>query len=140
MHCYQHILMAIDSPMNQELIAAKRAALIAKESGATLSLLHVTRELNRGMEFSIAGAADLEDQIQERALHDLNELGDYVGVPNAERFIKQGAANRTIFEHAKKNRTDLIIVGNRRNGLMALFTIARAVLTKQPCDVLIVKE
>ncbi len=140
MHGYQHILMAIDSPMSDEINAAQRAALIAKESGATLSLLHVTRELNRGMEFSLTGAADLEKQIEERAQHDINQVGDYVGVPSNKRFIKHGIVNKMIFDHAKKTKTDLIIVGNRRHGFMALFTMARAILTCQPCDVLIVKE
>lgn len=140
MHCYQHILMAIDSPLNDEFKAAQRAAFIAKESGASLSLLHVTKELSRGMEFSLASVADLENEIHKKAQHDINEIGDRVGVPEHQRFVRQGIANQTIFDHAQRTHADLIVVGNRRNGLMALFTVARAILAKQPCDVLVVKE
>lgn len=140
MHCYQHILMATDSPIGDDVVAAKRAAQIAKESGATLSLLHVSKELNRGMEYALSTVANLEDEMLERAEHDINELGNRVGVPNDERFVKQGSPNRTITEHAEQSRTDLIVVGNRRRGLLALFTVARAILSNQPCDVLVVKE
>lgn len=140
MHCYQHILMAIDSPMDDEIKTAERATSIAKEMGANLSLLHVTREINRGLEFSLTGVTDLENQIQERAHHDVNEVGDHMGVPSHQRFVKQGVINKMIFDHAQKTKTDLIIVANKRHGLMALFTMARAILTRQPCDVLIVKE
>jgi len=140
MHCYQHILMAIDSPMNEEFKAAQRAASIARDSGASLSLLHVTKELSRGMEFSLASVADLENEIQKKAQHDIDEIGDRVGVPESQRFVRQGIANQTIFEHARRTKADLIVVGNRRNGFMALFTVARAILAKQPCDVLVVKE
>ncbi len=140
MHSYQHILMAIDSPIKEEFKAAQRAAFIAKETGATLSLLHVTRELSRGMEFSLASITDLENEIQKKAEHDMNEIGDRVGIPMNKRFLRQGIANQAIFEHARRTETDLIVVGNCRSGLMALFTVARAILTKQPCDVLVVKE
>lgn len=140
MHCYQHILMATDSPDGDDLKAAQKAAELAKESGATLSLLHVTKELNRGMEYALSSISELEDEIRERAETGTRVLGEKVGVPANERFVKQGLPTQTICDHAENSQTDLIVVGNRRRGIMALFTIARAMISNQPCDVLIVKE
>lgn len=147
---YRHLLLATDlAPEGEPLV--QRALALREQFAARLTLLHIVEALPAAIEYmpmSYSGDAilpeglDLENELSRLARTQLDELGERLGVPPADRLIKLGTAGYTIDQTAEELGVDLILIGNRgRQGLSALLdpSTSRAVLRAQACDVLCVR-
>jgi len=148
-NAYQHILVAVDFEQESEVVVA-RAAQLSRLLDARLTLLHVVEYIPPAVESMYLGYSgeialpdtkDLEDELMEFSKSQMSQLGEQLGVPEADRLIRVGATGRTIDTVAAELEVDLVIVGSRgRHGLLGLFgDTAESVLRRATCDLLCVK-
>lgn len=140
---YKHILLAVDfSKANQ--VVSKRAAEIAKQAKAQLSLVHVLEHMPLiygGGEFAVPLDINLEETLEEQALKALNKLNEQLKLPNTHVYVETGSVKAEIITLAEKIKADLIIVGRHsHHGLEKLLgSTANAILHAAKCDVLAVQ-
>lgn len=141
---YSHILAALDfSPAAEQV--ARRAGALARDFGATLSLLHVFEYLPPlDLADSPLGSAGWAvDQDELLALHrkHMSELAAGLGLEQARQEVIVGLAKTEIIRYAETEGVDLIVVGTHgRHGLSQLLgSTSNAVLHRTPCDVLAVR-
>jgi len=128
----------------------QRAQALRELFGARLTLLHIVSAVPSSLEYMPMSYShdallpedfDLENEIVAFARRQIDELGERLGVPPAERLIKLGTTGYTIDQTAEDLGVDLIVIGNHaRHGLRALLvpSTSKAVLRTQACDVLCV--
>lgn len=140
---YQHIQVAVDGSHEADN-AFKRAASIAKESGATLEILHVidTRAFQNVSSFDSA----MVEQVSKDAKNKMQEYYDRavaVGVKEVHFAIEFGSPKAIIgHDFPKDHNIDLIIVG--ATGLNAverllIGSVTEYVTRTASCDVLVVR-
>lgn len=141
MNGYTHILVGIDlsGEANQVL---ERAAKIAKDDGASLSVVHVIEPLSYAyggdlpLDFS-----GIQEEIQRQAQKRMEQVGEKYGLTLSQLHIVTGRPEREIHRLAQQVTADLVVVGTHgRHGLALLLgSTANGVLHGTPCDVLAVK-
>lgn len=127
------------------LLAVETAAQLARESRATLFLVHVM-EFPMGADVaaeSIYGSIEdlYKEQLQRLESWTPQNLGNDLA---AQRAILRGSGTpaREIAEFARENNADLIVVGTHgRRGLgrLVMGSTAEGLLRWAPCKVLVVK-
>lgn len=146
---YSHLLLAVGfEPEGEPVI--ERARRLRDLLGARLSLLNVVDLATPAAEYMPFGfsgdfvAPDdlaLERELLEIASHQLDQLGDRLGVAEADRLIRSGPIGPTIDSTAREIGADLVVIGSHgRHGLLGLFgSTAKSVLRSIECDVLCVR-
>ncbi len=145
MTVYKRILLATDfSDIN--LVAARRAVLMAKRDNCELILLHVIEH------FPLDGSplssvfqhnTELSDALARRALDKLEELKRALGYDEikTEFRITPSSARHEILRFAKAHDVDLIVVAPHGQGIIGtLGSTATGILNNSVCDVLAVRE
>ncbi len=137
---YKNVLFAADFD-EVGLNAAYKAKKIADENNAHLYLVHVIEPIPAYAYPGFAGFAEIETSIREQALHELNQLGESLGVPKHYRILESGLIKNEILHVAQKHHIDLIVAGSHgKHGLALLLgSTAHAILNSAPCDMLIVR-
>ncbi len=141
---YRHILAAVDLAPGEEDPVLGRAAALARQYGARLSLLHVVEyvpPLDLAYDPVVPVGVDIENQLMDRARAELDRRLGWLGVEGAQAFVEAGSPKRETVRFAQENGVDLIVVGTRgRHGLSLLLgSTANGVLHHAPCDVLAVR-
>lgn len=100
--------------------AAERAALLAREHGATLTLLHTLSasaldDLRRWLDGTDAAGAALQDDARGRLHAQAAELGQRFGLAVAE-VLALGEAVEEVQRHAGRIDADLVVTGTRGAG------------------------
>jgi universal stress protein A len=142
MKSYKHILLAVDLHPTCDGPAANRAVEIAKDFGATLSIIHAIEHLNAyGVAQAYPTVIDLEEQMVKEAANEMAKWGKRFGVQLDNQHVKIGSPKAVILEMAKTLNADLVVVGSHgRHGIsMLLGSTANAVLHNAGCDVLAVR-
>lgn len=141
---YQHILLATDcSEMSNA--AARRAAKLAQQYNATLTILHVVDYFPEDLpvEWIAPENVDPAGYLTDKAGAALTDLAKQLGVADARREVVMSsrAARHEIVRVAREWHADLIVVGSHgRRGVAALLgSTANGVLQSAPCDVLAVR-
>ncbi|MFB9884886.1 universal stress protein [Balneatrix alpica] len=141
MRTYEKILVAIDLSDEASQVANK-AATIAKNSGAQLTLLHVIEPLS----FAYGGdvpmdLTGIQNQLEEHAYKRLSSFVEQLAVPPAQTLVTSGHTESEIHRIAEEHGCDLIVVGSHgRHGLALLLgSTANGVLHGAKCDVLAVR-
>ena len=134
---YKHILIATD--FTDETVV-HRAAEVAKEMHAKLSVVHVVEPLP-GYGYAFIGAADVEVNLVDEAKKQLAALGKKHDISVKDQHIGLGPTKTEINRIAEENHVDLIVVGSHgRHGLSVLLgSTANAVIHSAKCDVLTVR-
>lgn len=143
----QHILAATDlsAPARR---AAERAALLGKETSASLDLLHVANlaPLERLRQFMAATPDALRQRVLDAARHRLQELADTLqkryGVA-ANMHLATGVLTTEVTRQARERAADVLVCGARGESAvrhLLLGTTALRVLSTTPCPVLVVKQ
>ena len=137
---WQHILAPVDFSPHAER-SVKRAAALARENNASLTLLHVVEDFVLYDDFYdpvIPLTMEYEDSLLEAASQ---RLADWVreldlGTPNVEVIL--GSAAGTILSYAEAQNVDLIVMGSHgRKGISRLLgSTTRSVLNRARCEVL----
>ena len=142
---YVHVLVAIDfSPFSEG--AARRAAEIARMSGAGLTMLHVVDYFPEDVPLEVVAPEDEDpaDFLRRHASERLAVLAREVAQADAVGKVafSTHSARHEIVRVAKDEAVDLIVVGSHgRRGLAEyLGSTAHAVIHGADCDVLIVRS
>jgi len=139
---YKHILLATDLSKHSDFLA-KRAAEIAKATGAKLSMIHVVTQavIAYAGEFTIPIDMEFENALKKQACAQLTKFGKKYNVPTKSLHIGEGSVKLAVTDYAKKIKADLIIVGTHsRSGFEVLLgSQANAILHAAPCDVWVIK-
>ena len=143
MSVYRHILCAVDFASQSERIG-ERAASIARQYGARLSLLHVVEYLPLALdnELLLPPSAELETQLMDHAARKLEEYAQRLSLEGtAVRRVVLGSTKLEIIRYAESEGIDLIVLGSHgRHGLARMLgSTANAVIHSAPCDVLAVR-
>ncbi len=141
MVAYTNILLAIDLTEESAFIADK-AALLAKQTGARLSAIHVIEPIN----FAYGGdipmdLTAIQDQLDEHARTKMAEFAKPYLIPEQDQHTVVGLPQNEIHRVAEEQKVDLIVVGSHgRHGLSLLLgSTANGVLHGASCDVLAVR-
>lgn len=143
MGAYQHILLAVDYS-GHSVAVAQRAKDLAEKYQAELSVVHVLDNIpmpDTGYGTVISLAEDSGYQLLEAEKTRLIQIGDQLGVAQANRWLIWGAPKHEIVRLAERERIDLIIVGSHgRHGLSLLLgSTANSVLHYAGCDVMAIR-
>jgi len=140
---YQHILLAADFSDHGAQVAA-RAAAIAKQCEARLSVVHVVDNL------PLSDAAygpllpldvELTDVLLRVARDKLSALAKEYGIAENDQWLELGNPKDEIIRVAKEQGVDLIVAGShgRRGLALLLGSTVDGILHHATCDVLAVR-
>lgn len=143
MGAYQHILLAVDYS-GHSLAVAQRAKDLAEKYQAELSIVHVLDNIpmpDTGYGTIISLTEDSGYQLLETEKTRLIQIGDQLGVTQANRWLIWGAPKQEIVRLAEREQIDLIVVGSHgRHGLSLLLgSTANSVLHYAGCDVMAIR-
>ena len=144
MESYKNILCAIDFSHYSEAVV-KRAAVLASDTGAQLTLLHVVEffPVDRSNDQIAPEDIDPEQYRMNRANERLAEQALHMGKTEAaqEVVVSEHSAKHEIVRFAEERKMDLIVVASHgRHGISALLgSTADGVLHTASCDVLAVR-
>ena len=145
MSIYKRILLATDfSDIN--LVAAKRAVLLAKQDNCELILLHVIEHfpldggpLSSVFQYITEPSDALARHVRAR-LDELRHALEY-GEVKTEFTITSKSARHEILHFAKAHDVDLIVVAPHGQGVIGMLgSTATGILNNAVCDVLAVRE
>ena len=144
MESYRNILCAIDfSPFSEA--AVDRAAILARDTGAQLTLLHVVEyfPVDRSNEQIAPENTDPEQYRMSRAHEGLADQARRLEEIESlqEVVVSEHSAKHEIVRFAKERQMDLIVVASHgRHGISALLgSTTTGVLHTASCDVLAVR-
>jgi len=128
--------------------AAERAALVAKDAGATLRLVHVINDPALGHLRRLVPESrdDVEPRIRQTIDRDVVRLGDHLAQVygmTAQAEVVTGALIAGILGHAAANRADLLVLGARGASFMRhlmLGSTAERLIRRSDRPLLVVKQ
>ncbi|MCB1213577.1 MAG: universal stress protein [Chlamydiia bacterium] len=134
---YKHILFAADLDEKDDTCVGTKAASLAKQCGAKLSIVHV---VERFYAYDLTLQVSLwEDEIRQHVRERMQALGEEYHIPQERQFIESGKIKTSILDLAAREHVDLIVVGSHtRHGLGLLFlgSTAFEILNASHCDIL----
>jgi universal stress protein A len=141
MKVYNHILVAVELISKTDAEPIKRAAALAKEFGAKLSIVNAIENLGGYGAYGVGVGVEVEKALIDNAQKEIYAIGKRLGITEKNRLVRIGPAKFVILEEAKRLKADLIIVGSHgRHGVgLILGSTANAVLHGAKCDVLAVR-
>ena len=142
MAIYRNILVAIDLHPTCDEMILKRAHELAKDSQASLSIIHAVEHINAyGVAQAYPAVLDLEGEMRLEAKKQLGQLAEKFSIPKDNQYVEVGSPKVVILDKMKALKIDLIIIGSHgRHGIGLLFgSTASAVIHHLCCDALVVK-
>lgn len=138
---YKNILVGLDLSEESSQVL-ERAAQIAADSGAQLSLAHIIEPLT----FAYGGdipmdLSEVQEQLQNQAKMQLGKAAANLNIPESRQHVVLGQPATEIHRLAEDSGCDLIVIGSHgRHGLALLLgSTANGVLHGAGCDVLAVR-
>ena len=141
MPIYRRILVVVDLT-ESSLQIVRRGLALASAAGAEIELLHVVEFVPvEPMGETLMPAAQIEDELLERARQRLAVLAKELGVPDSATRVEAGNVKSEIVRVARECGADLIVLGGReRHGVSILVNFTEdTVLHAAHCDVLAVR-
>lgn len=128
--------------------AAERAALVAKDAGATLRLVHVISDpvLGRLRRLLEQSNDDAETRLRRRIDQDVSRLGEHLAQAHgvsAQADVVVGAVVAGILGHAAATGAGLLVLGARGAGFMRhlmLGSTAERLIRRSDLPLLVVKQ
>ena len=126
-------------------IALRYAVEFAVQFGAAVDLMHVVESVPAGALLSYRPIDELKASIRAHAEDEMEKLHSEWSEHNfpVRKVVVDGHPFVEIVRHAKKNDTDLIIMGTHGRGAIAhmmLGSVTEKVIRKSPCPVLTVRD
>jgi len=140
----RHILVPIDfSECSKQ--ALRYAVPMAKERGASLTLLYVVAPVYGVGEYGAIDSTALEARMRAAGEQELAKLvaEEVRGEVAAKSLVRVGAPAMEIVEAALELRADLVVLATHgRTGLkhVLIGSVAEHVVRRAPCPVLVVRE
>lgn len=146
---FKSILVPLDGSDHARK-AARLAVDLATKYGAHVTFLTVTRKFKmsgRARQFleleNLRGEPQyLLDEMTKSIMEEARRYAREQGLKDFETQIVEGQPARTIVDHAKRRKNDLIMMGSRGLGDfkgMLLGSVSQKVVTLAPCTVTTVK-
>ncbi len=138
---YRRVLLVLDLNEDSGMVG-RRAHTLAVAVGAEVELLHVVEFVPvEPMGETIMPAAEIENELLQRAEARLRAMAVELGLPDAVCHVEAGNVKSEIVRIARERHADLIVLGSReRHGLSILVNLTEdTVLHAAPCDVLAVR-
>lgn len=142
---YRHLLVPVDFGATT-VHAVRKATILARQHQADITLLYVLPRLSTMIEADMdhISAELLVKLVEDCRAEALQRLADLVPPNSTSRInceVVDGVSSTAIVNAAVRIKTDLIIMGRRRQGFMRLFrrNVAREVVRRAPCPVLLVE-
>lgn len=137
---WRHILAPVDFSSHAER-SVKRAAALARENGASLTLLHVVENFVLYDDFYdpvMPLTIEYEDSMMEAAAQRLADWTKELDIGDPRLEVLLGSASGTILSYAEAQEVDLIVMGSHgRKGLARLLgSTTNSVLNRARCEVL----
>ncbi len=143
---YTRVLVGTDGS-DSSFRAVDRAAVMARDAGATLLLLTAYRPMSSretqdaadklgGEAYKVVGSTPAEDVLREAA-----ERARKLGVADVDTMAVEGDPVDALVHAVEQRKVDLLIVGNRGLNSLAgrlLGSVPANITHKAACDVLIV--
>ena len=125
--------------------ALQYALPLAKEHGATLTLLYVVPPAYGAAEYGVVDYTELEAGLRTSGEKELANLAaaEVRGEVPADTLVRVGSPTQEIIQTARNLPADLIILSTHgRTGLQHVFlgSVAEHVVQRAPCPVLVVRE
>jgi universal stress protein A len=140
---YQHILLAVDYSIHNDMIANKAKSL-ADSYQAKLSIIHVLDNIpmpdtNYGAVIPLNESSAYD--LLEAEKNKLIELGKRLAIDDNNQWLVWGVPKEEITQIAQQENVDLIVVGSHgRHGFALLLgSTANSILHHAHCDVLAVR-
>jgi len=139
---YGKVVVGVDFSQNSRG-AAERAAAVARQNGAALTLLHVVEHFPQDIPITPIPPEDIDPAAfyRQRAEADLSELSESLGYDRIKHAVVLSAksANHEILDRVRGHPADLVVIGaHDRDAKGPLGSTALAIAAHTPCDVLIV--
>ena len=140
---YQNILCATDCS-DFCIIAAERAAELARLYGAQLSLLHVVEHFGVNSSNEIIAPENIDPKVyrEQQARKSLAKLAQHLEYETAAQKVRFSTrtAKHAIIRVSKELNVDLIVVATHgRHGLTSILgSTAYGVTHGAPCDVMVI--
>lgn len=138
---YKNILVGLDLSEESSQVL-NRAAQLAADSGAQMSLAHIIEPLT----FAYGGdipmdLSEVQEQLQNQAKTQLSKAAASLNIPEDRQHVLLGQPATEIHRLAEDMGCDLIVIGSHgRHGLALLLgSTANGVLHGAGCDVLAVR-
>jgi nucleotide-binding universal stress UspA family protein len=127
--------------------AAERAAIVAKDAGAILGLVHVINDpaWDR-LRKLLAASDDVEPRLRQAIDRDVARLGEYLAQQHGvatQTDVVTGALIASILGHAAASRADLLVLGARGASFMRHLTLgstAERLIRRSERPLLVVKQ
>jgi nucleotide-binding universal stress UspA family protein len=136
----QHVIVPIDFS-GCSFDALEYGIQIAKDFGATLTLLHVLEPMPYGIDLTFDHAAERNKQdVTVQLASVVNTLRSHD--VSAQEVVRGGVPADSILEYVRTSGGDLIVMGTHgRRGIFHVMrgSVAEAVLRRAPCPVLAIK-
>ncbi|BFU94795.1 MAG: putative Universal stress protein [Nitrospira sp.] len=139
----ERILVPIDF-FDGSLDALEYAALLARQTKASVKLLHVLEPVSYGLDFTL-GRTEERERKRERLTKRLDELSAALTAAgiSTTSLVRGGIPGDTILDEARTWPSDLLVMGTHgRRGISHVLSgsIAEAVLRRAQCPVLTVRS
>jgi nucleotide-binding universal stress UspA family protein len=130
--------------------AFDRACDLARQTGASIHLLHVQEEstLRTAVREDLLGDSP-DDEAVEAAVNEFNQRrlseaidgADHSGI-HIESLTRRGDSKVVIIDYAREVHADITVVGRRGMSLIerVVGSIAESIIRKSPCPVLVVRR
>jgi universal stress protein E len=135
----RRILVSIRDPKRAPVSQLRKAAAIARASGASLELFNVVESL------AILDPKDAEplDLVALQALQRLEKLPLFKGLRVQSHIVRDYPAHEAILKQASKSRADLVVAAPRPRSLGARLVLTNTdweLIRRCPCPLLLVKS
>lgn len=140
---YQHILLAADLIDQDDSPITAKAKNLKDLMKAKLSIVHaIELPSSYGTTYEMPITAKWQEDLESSARKRLELMGEKLGIPKEQIYLKIGQPKQEILEVAKECGADLILLGSHGRhgiGLLLLGSTANAILHHAECDVLAIK-
>ena len=139
MSMYKNIVVATDLH-NDCVPIVKRAAEIAAQNSAKLTVVNVVPNVPYYMASGLSSISDIETQLTEESKERLHAVKDKIDY-TADYILLHGSAKQEIVRYSREANIDLIVIGSHgHRGVQRLLgSTAANVCHRAPCDVMLVR-
>ncbi|WP_076410622.1 universal stress protein [Shewanella sp. UCD-KL12] len=144
---YKHILLSI-ALNNDSIKILEKAADVAKQNRAKLSLIHIDLDIPHTYEGMLG--ADYQKQesiIREESITSMKRLLNALEIdvvhhyPVQNQVITSGDLDNEILDYIDNHDIDLLIMGHHKSNFLSQFMISptEPVIRNMPCDLMFIK-
>ncbi|MEC4728627.1 universal stress protein [Shewanella sp. D64] len=138
---YKHILVSIALNKDSEKVL-KRAAQIAKQNNAKLSLIHVDLDIPHNYEGMLGvDFQERESALRHESIASMNKLISTHDYEIKEHIFHSGYVDDEVIDSVEKYHIDLLIMGHHKSSFIRqmLLSPSEPVLRNMPCDLMFIK-